>query len=226
MSNAHVFADKEDAAERYLLGEMTEADRDAYEQHFFQCVECADEVKATARFMDTCRSVLGDRGDAGALAPMQPRRVWLPRWRTRTSAVLTGALAATLAIMVYQNAVTIPRLTGAMAPRALAAVSLASTSRGAATQTIAVPRRQPFLIFVDIPPAAADTYECSIVAKDGTAIPVSISAAQTQDAVPLLIPAGLLEAGEYTLVVRGRHAGTGDVPADVARFPFTLRFAD
>ena len=44
MTDAHVFADKEDAAERYLLGQMSESDRDAYEQHFFQCVKCADEV--------------------------------------------------------------------------------------------------------------------------------------------------------------------------------------
>ncbi len=224
MTNAHIFADKEDAAERYLLGEMTEADRDAYEQHFFQCLECADEVKATARFLDSCRRELADRVSPAAAVPATPRRVWRPRWTT-ASAVLTGALAATLAVMVYQNAVTIPRLTHALAPRALVAVSLASTSRGAAAQTISVPRQQPFLIFVDIPPGAADTYECAIVSKDGTAIPVSIAAAQTQDAVPLLIPAGLLAPGDYTLTVRGRRSGAAE-STEVARFPFTLRVAD
>jgi anti-sigma factor RsiW len=224
MSDAHAFADKDDAAERYLLGQMTEADRDAYEQHFFQCVECADEVKATARFLDSCRIVLADREGAARAVPRPAQRIWFPR---RTSAVLTGALAATLAIMVYQNAVTIPRLTRAMAPRALTAVSLASSSRGAGAPTIAAPRQQPFLIFVDIPPAGSDTYDCTIVAKDGdTVIPVSIAAAQTQDAVPLLIPSGLLAPGDYTLVVKGRRAGAGESATEVARFPFTLRFVD
>jgi hypothetical protein len=225
MSDAHVFADKEDAAERYLLGQMAESDRDVYEQHFFQCVECAQEVKATAQFIDSCRSALTGRTIAGGFASRPARRTGFPR---TTAAVLTGALAATLTIMVYQNVVTIPRLTRAMAPRALTSVSLAaSNSRGTAPGTIAVPRQQPFLIFVDIPPGASDRYDCTIVTKDGhPVVAVTISAAQTQDAVPLLIPAGRLSPGDYTLVVTGRPRGAGGSSVEVAHFPFTLRFAD
>ena len=32
------------APERYLLGEMTEAERFAFEAHYFECQDCADEV--------------------------------------------------------------------------------------------------------------------------------------------------------------------------------------
>jgi hypothetical protein len=224
MSDAHVFADQQDAAERYLLGQMSDADRDAYEEHFFQCVDCAQEVKATSQFLDDCRAALAYQAIADRLAARGGRR---PVFSRAAAGVLAGALAASVLVMTYQNAVTIPRLSRALAPRALTSVSFAAANARGAGQTIAVPRQQPFLIFVDIPPGIADTYDCTIVAKDGqAAVAVTIPAARTQDAVPLLIPAGRLEPGDYTLIVRGRARGAGESPVDVARVPFTLRFAD
>jgi len=227
MSNAHIFADTEDAAERYLLGQMSESDRDAYEQHFFACVECAQEVKATARFIENCRGVLG--GGAATAAPSVTRFEPRPWFRQRTAIVLTGALAATLALSVYQNMVTIPSLANALVPRAVTALSLAgSTSRGSGARTIVAPRDQPFVLYVDIPPGAFDTYDCTIMARDGRTVlgPMPVPAAQTQDPVPLLITPGRLTPADYTLVTTGRPRRAGDQPVEVARFPFTLRFAD
>ncbi len=224
MSDAHIFGDQKDTAERYLLGQMSEADRDAYEQHFFQCVECAQEVKATAQFMDTCRSVL-HAPDAGASVSPFERRPTLPR---ALVTVMTGALAATLLVMVYQNVVTIPRLARGVEPQALSSLSFAaSNSRGTSPKTITIGREQPFVIFVDIPPTGADAYDCTVVTKSGgVAAAMTVTAKQTQDAVPLLISAGRLSPGDYSLVVTGRPRGAGESPVEVARFPFTLRFAD
>ena len=220
MSDAHPFADKEEAAERYVLGQMTESDCEAYEQHFFQCPECAQEVKATVQFIDSCQRVLSDPAFTGRLPSHDAQRRWFP---STTAVVLTGALAASVGIIVYQNVMTIPRL---MAPRALTPVSLiASNARGTTAQPIVVPRGQPFLLFVDIPPGRFDAYDGAIVAKEGRVIPVAIPAALTQDTVPLVIPPGLLSPGDYTLVVTGRSRG-GGASAEVARFGFTLRFAD
>src|SRR5258708_7394502 len=33
------------AAERYILGEMEPAERDAFEEHFFDCAECSSDVR-------------------------------------------------------------------------------------------------------------------------------------------------------------------------------------
>ena len=33
------------AAERYLLDEMTEIEKHAFEEHFFDCADCAHEVR-------------------------------------------------------------------------------------------------------------------------------------------------------------------------------------
>src|SRR5579872_4547415 len=38
------------ATERYFLGELTGADRDGFEEHFFICPDCAEDVRAMTVF--------------------------------------------------------------------------------------------------------------------------------------------------------------------------------
>ena len=39
------------ATERYLLGELSAEQREAFEEHFFECYECALDVRAEAAFI-------------------------------------------------------------------------------------------------------------------------------------------------------------------------------
>ena len=90
------------ACERYLLGEMTETERDAFEAHFFSCDECAEDVRAAATMREAVRQGLGSSRTAGQVSAPVPfaRRSHAP-WRP--SVVLPWAVAATLAVMVgYQ----------------------------------------------------------------------------------------------------------------------------
>lgn len=80
------------ASERYLLGEMSDAERDAFEEHFFACVECAGDVKAGARMKQGVRQGLA----SAQIVPIT--RAW------RSSAVLPWAVAATFAFLAtYQT---------------------------------------------------------------------------------------------------------------------------
>jgi anti-sigma factor RsiW len=45
------------AAEQYALGELPQPIRDEFEDHFFDCEECALDVKAAAAFVDNARAV-------------------------------------------------------------------------------------------------------------------------------------------------------------------------
>ncbi len=45
------------AAEKYVLGELPPSQRDEFEEHFFECQECALDVKATAGFVDNVRGL-------------------------------------------------------------------------------------------------------------------------------------------------------------------------
>jgi anti-sigma factor RsiW len=37
------------AAERYLLGEMSELEQQDFEAHYFDCAECADDVRSNVK---------------------------------------------------------------------------------------------------------------------------------------------------------------------------------
>ena len=43
------------AAEKYLLGELPKEQHAAYEEHYFDCHACAEELKATVAFLESAR---------------------------------------------------------------------------------------------------------------------------------------------------------------------------
>jgi hypothetical protein len=54
----HLQAMNNFAPERYILGEMTEDERLAFEDHYFSCAECADDVRAGGLMRDGARAGL------------------------------------------------------------------------------------------------------------------------------------------------------------------------
>jgi anti-sigma factor RsiW len=46
------------AAVKYVLGELPPSLRNEFEEHFFECQECALDVSAAAEFVDNGRAVL------------------------------------------------------------------------------------------------------------------------------------------------------------------------
>ena len=123
------------AVEKYLLNEMSPELRDEFEEHFFDCQECAADVRATAAFLDAARVELRKPEFASRTqlrtenhAPARSR-FWM--WKPAAA----FALAASLLVIVYQNAVVYPRLRSEVAqletPEILPTVSLVSgNSRG------------------------------------------------------------------------------------------------
>jgi len=53
----HNDALRQQAAEKYVLGELPQSLRNEFEEHFFECQECALDVKAAAGFVDNARAV-------------------------------------------------------------------------------------------------------------------------------------------------------------------------
>ena len=83
------------AAERYLLDEMPEIEKFAFEEHFFDCAECADDLRAGSAM----RAGVKAAPSRPAAIPMVPvRRRWTP------AVVVPWAAAAMLALAVgYQS---------------------------------------------------------------------------------------------------------------------------
>jgi anti-sigma factor RsiW len=126
------------ASERYLLEEMTDPEREDFEAHYFECDECAQDVKMGALMQDGARAgfVAGPQvARIATFTPVQKRkdeaivtaRALSQAWYR--SAALPWAVAATLAVVVgYQT--TNPRTPATPTAEALSAVLLRPASRG------------------------------------------------------------------------------------------------
>src|SRR5579864_7251175 len=106
----HHEAMRRSAVEQYLLGELPPSERDEFEEHFFDCQECAADLKATAAFLSGAKREL-KRGPPAAKTASIGKEPWLSfLWRP---AFAGPAFAALLLVIGYQNLVVYPRFAGA-----------------------------------------------------------------------------------------------------------------
>jgi hypothetical protein len=215
------------AAEKYLLDELAPETREQFEEHFFDCQECALDVRAGAAFVEHTKVLLSDPVPltSPAMAPSRPGRSlgWL------RPALLVPCMAVLLAVVGYQNLVTYPKLKGEVAvanvPQILASASLINANtRGASKTVISARQGEPFLLFVDIP--AESRFSSYVAELDGPAgnseWSLTIPAETTKDMVPIRVPADHHEAGMYTLTVRGVDS-SGGKGSEIGRYPFELQ---
>src|SRR5258708_5854815 len=75
----HEVAVKSQACEKYLLGELSPELRDAFEEHYFSCVECATQLRMTAEFVSASREILATAPIAEPKADyVRVPRGWFP----------------------------------------------------------------------------------------------------------------------------------------------------
>jgi len=228
----HQNAVEELAVERYLLGELTGESRDRFEDHMFDCLECAADVKAGVVFASAAHEELCAPATAQATAP-RPLSSWFA-WLVRPL-VLVPALAACLLVIVYQSAVVMPRMRTEMAetqvPAVLNSTVLANAgARGGNTVAeVVAPAHGFYLLSVDIPPAAgATSYRCALYSPSGALVwHVDVSAQQARDTVTIQVPVMTAQEGMNELRVQGivSSQGQGDKLVDLARYTYRLTFA-
>jgi hypothetical protein len=227
----HQAAIQSTAVEKYLLNEMSSPECDAFEEHYFDCPECAADLRATAAFLDAAKEELKA---APATVPKleaagKPRSVlqWKP-------VLAWTALAASLLVTAYQNIVVYPHLAREVAqlktPEILPSLSLVSgNSRGAEAPSIAMSKGQPFLLLVDIPTQDRFlSYTCSLYSPSGVPVwHVQVSSQEAKDTVSIRVPAIEKVAGTYTLLVQGDpdRASVGPL-VDLAHYHFALKVQD
>src|SRR5216684_3401889 len=151
----HDHAIQSRSAERYLLGELPENERDAYEEHFFSCAVCAEEVKHTSEFVQSAGQYFRAEAAAPAAAYKTPApAVFAFRSLFQPLPAMGFAAALLLAgLAVYQNAITIPNLKQAGAPQAMAVISLLSqSSRAEGEAVLKVSRHQALGLNIAVPP--------------------------------------------------------------------------
>ncbi|MCC6858106.1 MAG: zf-HC2 domain-containing protein [Bryobacterales bacterium] len=92
-------------SERYLLGELSPGERDEFEEHYFECPECADDVRQGAMLRANARAVFQETGAWPKPAP-EPRASRLDLFRRRpvfaASALLNLALLVLAVVLVVR----------------------------------------------------------------------------------------------------------------------------
>jgi len=219
---------REKMTEKYLLNELDPKARDEFEEHFFDCRDCALDVRATAEFVEHSKVVLAEQDTANDTARDQgrvfvpvPRPAWFGWWRPLVTAPVMVLL---LAVVGYQNLVTLPQMAKTLNnPQVLPWTSVNIGTYGAEARTITVPTGSGFLLFVRIPPDGnyvsykADLYNPAGKLEWSLTIP----AAESQDQWPVQVPAANRQAGTYALVVHGTTAAGES--REVGRTSFELQ---
>jgi len=212
--------------ERYLLNELDSDARDQFEEHFFDCLECAQDVRLGALFVEQTKVVLAEQAEP-AMAAAAPKPA-IPRY-TGLAALFRPALAVPvfallLAVLAYQNLVTYPQLQqAANHPQVLPWTAVNVGTYGANEATITTAPGKGFLLFVRIPPEGGfASYSADLVNPTGKVEwSLTIPAGTSQDQYPVAVPGANRAPGTYTLVVRGTT--TTGLQKDIGRTSFDLK---
>jgi len=208
--------------ERYFLDELEPKVRDEFEEHFFDCTDCALDVRATASFVEESKKVMAESTSEERVHLVAPAKQSWFAWLRPAFAVPVFALL--LAIVGYQNLVTLPRLENTrQQPQVLPWASVNVGTYGADGPVIRTAPRQGFLLFVRIPPEdgisryIADLNDPAGKLEGELTIPANSS----QDQWPVQVPGMDWKPGMYTLTVHG-ITSSGE-SKDLGRTSFELQ---
>ena len=204
----HNEAVRQKATERYLLDELDPELRDQFEEHLFDCQECALDVRAAATFVEQSKVILSEPAVAPAVKQVEREKKagWLAWFRP---AFAVPVLAALLVVIGYQNFVTYPKLTQALnQPQIGPWASVNVSTRGSETKVVKTHPGEGFGVLLNLPPEdgfasyAVDLYNPAGKLEWSAAI----SKAPADEGRQIYIPGRDRLPGTYTLAVRGINA--------------------
>jgi Putative zinc-finger len=209
----HTEAVEQMATERYLLDELAPDARDAFEEHVFDCPDCALDLRAGAVFVHEAKTQLPLLpSPAPAVARVAPVRekpsFWASLWRPAFAA---PAFAALLMVLVYQNTVTFPALRGAAGqPHIVPVAPVHGATRGGSHISVTADRASGVALPIDLSAqpgmAPAASYSLDLRDPQGKAawtgsIAAATSAPDGDQPISVVIPGAMLQNGTYSLTV-------------------------
>ena len=221
----HEYATEHHSVDQYLLGELSDRDRDEFEEHYFSCTECAEAVRTGAYFADNARVVAKEKPQTkpGAVTEMKTRQH--PGWWPRLAAPVGVAAAVTIAILGYQN------LTGSRTegPHMLARTMLEPAARGE-EQAVTLTRGQKWIVLkLDVnsdEPFAH--YRVDIQTQEGRSILHDTGDKGADGALEIEVPSAELPPGHYVLLVHGQNDlssanSSGESGPEITRSRFLVK---
>ena len=205
----HEEAVRQKATERYLLDELDPEVRDQFEDHLFDCEDCALDVRAAAMFVEQSKVMLKRSTPYAAVEQPEPvaaKAGWLA-WLRPAFAV--PVFAVLLAVIAYQNFVTYPKLTAAVnQPQIGPWASVNVSTRGTATIPIKTHAGEGFGLLVNLPPDTEFVSYTVELYNPAGKLEWSgpLSRGLGDQGSQIYIPGHNRLPGAYTLAVRGVNA--------------------
>jgi len=229
----HSEAVEQMTSERYLLNELTPDARDAFEEHLFDCPECALDLRAGALFVSEAKvqlpELVASKTKSGMAIVSRKRNFWFSFWRPAFAAPVFAAL---LIVVGYQNFVTFPALRqSANEPRLAPLAPLHSATRGATLPTFAADRKHgvalPVDLVIDPDVAPAASYSFDLRDPQGKlvwsgSLPAAAQETGSDQSFSLTIPGSMLRNSLYSLMVTSVTAQGGRTPVEQYNFDIVM----
>jgi anti-sigma factor RsiW len=218
MSNdamSHEQALRSQAVERYVLGELTQEEREAFEGHYFDCSACFEQVKLSGQFLRHAREVLDPEPEKGWLARL------LGDLRRPAFAFATAMLVCAIGMGAYQQSI----IADLKAPRIEPRYMLVGQAKGGAGKVVSVAHKARVRLSLEFDRKPEFTaYQAQIETQSGK-VKVSLPVpATSKESVEIGFQADTLDAGEYAMVVYGLAEDGGKT--EVRRGDFDLQFVN
>jgi anti-sigma factor RsiW len=204
------------AAERYLLNELSPEQKDAFEEHVFECQECALDLRAGAAFINEAKNQLpgiasqhapSATAETGHLQRRGNKKRWFFLWQP---AFAVPVFAAMLAVIAYQNFSIIPSLRrSATEPRILQSNAIHAGTRGDAHTAVVADRSQGLSLSIELPQSSVySSFSFELHDANGKQLWTQSLSASTLDVpsgrvVTLVIPGSGLKSTSYSLAIFG-----------------------
>lgn len=228
----HNEAKRLELVEKYVLGELPEDLRDQFEEHYFDCRECATDVRALATFMTASRMALEESVPEEPPVPARPPKG--PGWFAWLRPVIAvPAIAALAAVLVFQNVVTIPGLKSQLGSAGQGQVyessyRLMGATRGEGLSNIVIHPNESFVLDFDFTPSHNfSSYRGSLLERSGnTVLSFGITGEKANKELHIFIPGDKVRPGSYELVIVGEGGALRPQPQgnEVQRISFTIAF--
>ena len=199
------------AAERYVLEEFRPEERVEFEDHFFECPVCADEVRSASILAANAGQVLREERESESTAwerGRTGRRFW---WPLLVSATLNLALLAGFGLERLHSGVR----QATVEPQFYHTFGVPAASRGSVQSIPVRGGSQFFGARFDLAPGQYfDKFEYQILDASGASRSDRWLKAPPDEGseLELAVPVSSLAPGEYVLVLRGRqHARATEI---------------
>jgi hypothetical protein len=219
----HKEATKNMMAERYLLHELSENERDAYEAHLFDCQVCFEQVKAGTEFVSYIKRIGEEKP---TIARVQPAG-FLAKLMTGLRQPMAAGAVALCVLAVGLNIYQYRELSQPKGPALERSYVLTGIAHGGeSAKLIEAPAGSTLSLSLEYTPRGEFTaYGVRILSESGSVkSSLSIPRDQVDGMAKVGIPANSLGAGKYSIIVWGRNNDGNE--SEIARGAFELRFSE